>query len=281
VAVPAVVLAGALLAVAASPAPAAELDPNALAAEILTAETNRRAIPVLTLEHPEIDMETAYAVQRAYIRRRIARGDRIGGFKAGLTGVLGRLWFGTLDPLFGVVFASGRRGDKAEIRLASYRRLIMETEIVLVVGRRITQQVADVAALKPMIRGAAPAVEMPETGFTHAGRAAAEDLAAANSASAVHVVGRERRIDDIDLKRVRVVLRDAREELSSGRGSQALGGDPWESALWLVNAAILQGWTVERGNLLFTGILGDRTTPHPGEYVGDYGPLGTLRFTLR
>jgi len=256
-------------------------DADALARRLIAAEEKGLAIPVLSLEVDDLDMDLAYRIQKAYVARRLEGREQIAGYKAGLTGILGRLWFGSVDPLLGVMFRSGRRRSGAEITLAAYRRLIMETEIFMVVGKRIRAPVADVAALRPLIRGAVAAIEMPETGFSKSGRATAEDLVAANSAAAIHVIGRERPVGDLDLARVTVTMRADGEVLSEGDGSEALGGDPWKGALWLVNAALEHGMPVEPGQLLSTGLIGDRVRTRPGTYIVDYGPLGELTVILK
>jgi len=256
-------------------------DVDALARRLLAAEEKGLAIPVLSLDMDDLDMDLAYRVQKAYVAGRLEGREQIAGYKAGLTGILGRLWFGSVDPLLGVMFRSGRRRSGSEITLAAYRRLIMETEIFMVVGKRIRAPVADVAALKPLIRGAVAAIEMPETGFSKSGRATAEDLVAANSAAALYVIGRERKIGDLDLSRVTVTMRADGEVLSEGDGSEALGGDPWKGALWLVNAALEKGWPIEPGQLLSTGLIGDRVRTRPGTYTVDYGPLGEITVILK
>ena len=58
-------------------------------------------------------------------------------------------------------------------------------------------------------------------------------------------------------------------------------GDPWKAALWLVNATVRRGWTIEPGHLFSTGIIGERVEGKPGRYVADFGVLGRIAFELR
>ncbi|MFQ5958462.1 MAG: 2-keto-4-pentenoate hydratase [Alphaproteobacteria bacterium] len=271
----AMLVAVALMATA-TPALAGEAE---MAAALLAAEAAGRPIPMLSKAHPELDLAAAYRVQRAYVERRL-EGDAIAGFKAGLTGTLGQLWFGVGEPLSGVLFASGRGGDGALIDLGDYRRLIVETEIAFVAGARIAAPIGDVAALRPLIRAVAPAIEMPEGGFTNPRGAKAVDLVAANVSAAVFLVGAERPASDFDLGGLAVTLTAGGREVSAGEGADVMG-DPWAAALWLVNAAVARGWSVEPGHVLSTGVIGKRVEAEPGRYRADFGALGSLTFELR
>ena len=58
---------------------------QAAADALYVAEETRQQIRPLTLSHPDMTMDDAYAVQRAWVDRKIADGDRITGYKIGLT----------------------------------------------------------------------------------------------------------------------------------------------------------------------------------------------------
>ncbi len=250
-----------------------------MAQALLAAEAAGEPIPMVSREAPDLDLEAAYRVQRAYVERRLEN-DSIAGFKAGLTGRLGQLWFGLGEPVSGVLFASGMSGGDATIDLAAYRRLIVETEIALVAGARIAAPVADVAALKALIRAVAPAIELPEGGFVSPRRISGVDIVAANVSAARYILGAERAVDGLDLGGLAVTLSADGREVSAGEGSDVMG-DPWAAALWLVNAALKRGWTVEPGHVLSTGVIGERVEARPGRYVADFGALGSLAFELR
>ena len=58
----------------------------AAAAEALyEAEKSRRQMAPLTLSHRDMDMDDAYAIQKAWVDRKIADGRRVTGYKIGLT----------------------------------------------------------------------------------------------------------------------------------------------------------------------------------------------------
>jgi 2-oxo-hept-3-ene-1,7-dioate hydratase len=58
---------------------------TAAADQLFEAEQNRVQIRPLTLTYPDMDMDDAYAVQKAWVDRKIADGRRVTGYKIGLT----------------------------------------------------------------------------------------------------------------------------------------------------------------------------------------------------
>ena len=55
------------------------------AEDLFRADGNRRQIGLLTLRHPQMEMDDAYAVQAALVRRKLDAGRKVIGWKIGLT----------------------------------------------------------------------------------------------------------------------------------------------------------------------------------------------------
>lgn len=269
----------ALLMLAALPARA---DEAALAEAIWQADLAGGETPRVSVLQQEIDLDGAYRVQEILVDRRIAAGDGIGGYKNGLTGTLARMWFGIDEPVFGVIPRSGLRRSGDMIDTPPGRRMLLETEIGLVASARIDAPVADVAALKTLIRGVVPVVEMPAGGFAEADarKLTVADIVANNVSAAFLVVGAEIPAAGLDLKSVSATLSKDGQQLSKGNGADTMG-DPWVAALWLVNVAVKRGRVVEPGHILSTGVLGKRIESVPGSYIAEFGPLGRVEFTVR
>jgi len=58
---------------------------SAAAADLDRAEQTRKQIKPLTLELRDMDMDDAYAVQKAWVDLKLARGASITGYKIGLS----------------------------------------------------------------------------------------------------------------------------------------------------------------------------------------------------
>jgi 2-keto-4-pentenoate hydratase len=69
------------------------------------------------------------------------------------------------------------------------------------------------------------------------------------------------------------------EVVNQGKGTDALAGQ-WKAALWLVNTMVKQGWKIEPGHIIITGALGRMVPGKPGNYIADYGNLGTITFEI-
>ena len=61
------------------------MEPSAIAAELVTAERDRRAIQPFTDRHPDLDVSTAYRAQASVVQSRLESGERFLGYKLGLT----------------------------------------------------------------------------------------------------------------------------------------------------------------------------------------------------
>ncbi|MEN8197270.1 MAG: fumarylacetoacetate hydrolase family protein [Pseudomonadota bacterium] len=263
-------------------AQSARADEAALGAAIIEANAAGTETPRVSVLDPKIDLDGAYRVQQAVVDHMLEGGDGVAGYKAGLTGKLARWWFDIDDPVFGVIPASGLRRSGDTIGQPKGRHMLLETEIAFVAGARIDKPVADVVALKPLIRGVTPVIEAPAGGFpeSQARQLTVTDIVANNVSAHILIVGEEHPADGVDLAKLKAVMKRDGEVVSKGTGADVTG-DPWESALWLVNVAIGQGRVIEPGHYLSTGVVGKRVESQPGRYVANFGQLGEIAFEIR
>jgi 2-keto-4-pentenoate hydratase len=260
----------------------ARADEAALGAAIIEANATGAETPRVSVLDPNIDLDGAYRVQQAVVDHMLAGGDAVAGYKAGLTGRLARWWFDIDDPVFGVIPASGLRRSGDTIDQPKGRRMLLETEIAFVAGARIDKPVADIAALKPLIRGVAPVIEAPAGGFaeSQARKLTVTDIVANNVSAHILIVGAEAPVEGLDLAKLAAALKRDGETVSKGTGADVMG-DPWKAALWLANVAVGQGRVIEPGHFLSTGVVGKRVESTAGRYVADFGRLGTIEFDIR
>lgn len=254
-------------------------NPDEWAGLELQAQQAKQPFPVLSSQHPELDVKTAYEVQKMYVTKRLAQ-DQIAGFKAGLTSAPAQQRFGVETPLAGVLFASGKKQDRATISLAEFNALTLETEIGFVIGTPITQALKDVADLQQHIAAVMPAIELPDLSFTDMQQLKGVDIIASDISVAQFIVGAEKKLDSLDLNALTVTLALDGQEINKGQGKDALG-DQWQAALWLANAIIAQGWTLEPGQVMISGALGKALPGKPGKYLADYGNLGKITFEVK
>jgi 2-keto-4-pentenoate hydratase len=255
-----------------------EIPVSQLADILIKAYNENQEIPVLSIQYPELDVKTAYMVQNAYVEQRLTK-DSIAGFKAGLTAEVSWKRFGLKGPVAGVLFASGKRKGNSIIDKTAFKTLMMEIETGFVIGKSIHHPLKDTAELKDHTWEVVPVIELPELGFTDMQKLKGPDIIAANIGAAQFIVGEKQKINNLDLNALQVTLRKDGEVINRGKGTDALAGQ-WKAALWLVNTMVKQGWKIEPGHIIITGALGRMVPGKPGNYIADYGSLGSIAFEI-
>lgn len=262
------------------PALAGAVDPAGWAERLKAAADPDRETPSASVFYPSLQPAGAYRLQSAYVEARRREGDEIGGFKAGVTAAETQERLGLDTPVAGVLFAGDRVASGDRVVMRDYRQPRIEVEIALILDDGVREQLADPAALRERVRAVAPAVEVAEVGFGSPGTPSAVDLIAANTGAAKYVVGSGRPVAGIDLGRLRARLHRGSKMVLTGDSSEVMG-HPLRAALWLVNRAIAEGYTVAPGQVLLTGAIGGMADGQPGAYRAEFDALGTVRFELR
>src|SRR3989304_6872716 len=261
-----------------STALAVELNVSNLADLLIKAQKENQLIPVLSNQYPELHVETAYLVQRAYVKRKLSD-DQIAGFKAGLTSSEIQKKFCVTFPVSGVLFGSGKKLNSPMIDKSIFKVPMIETEIGFLVGKPITHSLKNVSDLYEAIQAVLPVVELPDLGFTDLKKVKVADIIAANVSSSQFIVGNEKDAMSLDLNNITVTLSLNGQIVNQGKGRDALG-DQWKAALWLLNAITKQGRKIEPGYILITGVLGKMIPRKEGKYIADYGELGKIEFEI-
>ncbi|MBI5572714.1 MAG: fumarylacetoacetate hydrolase family protein [Desulfomonile tiedjei] len=247
---------------------------------LMDARTAVKPAPLPSAMVPDLSTEKAYAIQKSLAKAILAKGDRVSGFKAGLTSEAGQKKFGMDKPLLGPLFKSGELAPAAAVDPKQFNRLFIETEIGYVVGRKISEPVKDVDALKTMISEVFPAVELPDIRFADMKNLKGTDLVCDAVGCAQYIVGKKVPVSAVDVSQVTVTLNLDGKEVNQGKAADAMG-DQWKALLWLVNGAVSEGWTLEPGHILITGAMGNMIPGKPGSYEGNWGPLGKLSWSVK
>ncbi len=228
----------------------------------------------------DLTEDKAYALQKRLTEALVSKGQAIGGFKAGLTSEATQKRFGVNAPLLGPLFKPGALTSDAVVDTKDFVRLFVETEIGYIPGVKIDKPVADVEALKKMIKDVCPAVELPDLRFDDMKNLKGADIIVDAVSSAKYIIGKAVPATSVDVSQVTVTLTRDGEVVNQGKAGDVLG-DQWEALLWLVNGTVAKGYVIEPGMLLITGAMGQMIPGKPGAYKGDWGKLGTLSWTIK
>jgi 2-keto-4-pentenoate hydratase len=250
---------------------------NSAARQLFDAWSRRASLPNATRIDETLTIETAYAIQKAFVRQRLVN-DSISGFKGGLTSPASQARFRTDAPIAGVLIGAPLH-DGATVKLSELRGLNIETEVAMRVGKTIDRPLGHVAALKEHVDGIAPAIELPNLDYESMANLDVRDIVASNVAAAAYVVGTFESPQTRDPNSIQTRLVCDGKELNVGSARDALG-DQWEAARWLVDTMIAQGYRIERGRILMTGALGRMIPAQPGACTASYGDWGTLQINV-
>jgi 2-oxo-hept-3-ene-1,7-dioate hydratase len=255
---------------------------TAAADQLYSAEKSRIQIPPLTLRHPEMDMDDAYAVQKAWVDRKIADGRKITGYKIGLTSRAMQMAMKIDTPDFGVLLDDMAFKDGAKIRAADFTDPRIEVEFAFVLkdslfGEDVT--VDDVMAATDYV---VPALELiaarsyrvdPETGYTRT----VCDTIADNAANAGYVLS-DTRIEpgSIDLPWSGAMLYVNGDIEETGLAGGVMG-HPAHGIRWVCKRFAPHGIGLQPGQIILAGSFTRPVIVTPGDKIcADYGPLGTI-----
>ena len=236
-------------------------------------------IAPLTGRYPGMDLTDGYRVQQELVALLTADGDRVTGYKLGLTSAPMQALMGVDSPDFAPVLASHLRPDGATVTAGSFIAPKVEAEIALVLrdglaGPDCTEQ--DVAAA---VSGAVAALEIVDSRITDWQIALADTVADLASSGAVVLSPAVTRPDGFDLRLTGMVLTGNGSLIATGAGAAALGG-PLTAVAWLVRTLHPLGGSLQAGQFVMTGALHAAVSLAPGQhYRAEFDRLGPVGLT--
>lgn len=252
-----------------------------LAAELLRAEETQRQIDLISLRHPDMTLDDAYAIQKAQITQKLAAGRRIIGWKIGLTSKVMQDALGIDTPDSGVLyddmlFASGDTVPKG--RFIQPR---VEAEIAFVLKDNIPKGAsrADVLAATDFV---APSLEILDTRILRKDPATGQirkifDTVSDNAANAGIVLGTQKHDPHgLDLRWTGAIIRVNEEVATTGLGAAVLD-DPVQSVVWLAQRMHEYGQELEAGQVVLSGsFIAPIECPSGTKIHADFGSFGEV-----
>jgi 2-keto-4-pentenoate hydratase len=251
-------------------------DASAKARALYEARRTRVPIPPFTDEDPSLGMADGYAIQRELVPLLLADGDRIIGYKVGLTSKAMQTMIGVDSPDYGPVLASTVYRDGDDVPLNRFIQPKIEAEFVFVMGDRLAGPGVTDDDARKAIGGALAAMEIVDSRIENWRIKLADTVADLASNGAMVASERVVPIDELDPRLVGMVLTRDGELVATGAGAAALG-DPVTVVAWLANVLAEDGIALEPGHLVMTGALHAAVPMQPGEvYRAEFDRLGSL-----
>lgn len=237
-----------------------------LAEYLENAELGACAVPQISLAHPTIDEADGYAIQHEIRRRKMARGHRIVGVKAGLTSRAKMRQVGVDTPSYGFLadyFAVPDGGTIAAKELIHPR---VEPEFAFVLKDDLHGPGCHVGNVLAATDFVMPALEVIDSRYENF-RFDLPSVVADNSSSSRFVLGgRCLALEGLDLANTGIVMEKNGEPFSYGAGAAVLG-HPAAAVAMVVNLLARRGEGLGAGTLILTGGITEAVSVAPGDHV--------------
>lgn len=249
---------------------------------LLRAERAKEQISPITQSYPDMSMEDAYAIQSAWVKRKVSEGDPVIGYKIGLTSRVMQRAMNIDTPDFGVLLESMRFNNQSKIRHADFTDPRIEVELAFVLKKRLFGENLTVEDVLEATDYVTPSLELiaarsyrtdPETGYTRT----VMDTIADNAANAGIIVGEKRFAPEtIDMRWSGGILYKNNIIEETGLAAAVLD-HPANGICWIAKRFAPHSIALEPGQILLSGSFTAPVIVNPGDKIhADYGPLGKI-----
>ncbi len=258
------------------------INEDVLARTLVDAAKNRTGIQSLTVEHPELDHDSAYRIQAAVVRARISDGSTVIGGKLGLTSKAKQHQMNVDEPLYGIL-TDDMQVDTAEaVVCGNYIQPRIEPEIAFLLKKDLegpTVLASHVLAATELVF---PAIDILDSRFSGY-KFTINDVIADNSSCAGFVLGGQG-IDPrgIDLRLVGCYLEKNGRLVYTAAGA-AVMGHPAAAVAWMIRKmhATNRGG-LQAGQIVMAGGMTEAVVIEPGDTIAArFGRLGTVEFACK
>ncbi len=253
-----------------------------IAAQLAQAEAERRQFRALSLDHPDMTIADAYAVQHAWIELKLAQGRSIRGHKIGLTSRAMQQAVGIDEPDFGVLLDDMFYSSGARIASDRFIEPRVEMELAFVLKEPLRGPHCTAIDVWRATEFVVPALEILDSRMfrvdphTKATRRVTDTISD-NAANAALVLG-DTAFDPRahDLRWVSAILTRNAVVEETGVAAGVLG-NPVNGIAWLANRLHPHGVSLAPGQVILSGSFIRPVDARAGDnFHADYGPLGTV-----
>jgi 2-oxo-3-hexenedioate decarboxylase len=245
------------------------IDADLFARVLDEALVGKREIQPLTKTYGEFDLATAYDVQARGIELRKRRGEKIVGYKMGLTSEAKRRQMSLGAPIYGVLTDAMRVDD--EVRAADGVHPKIEPEIAFVTARDLQGAITREQAFQAL-RSVAPALEILDSRFAGFKYFSLTDVVADNCSSWKFALGPLRKPQRVDGLRMTMSVDGVKVQETD---SNAISGHPLDSLVQLVS---LLPHPLPAGSIVLAGAATVAEPLRPGIEISlDVETLGSMK----
>ncbi|WP_300434671.1 fumarylacetoacetate hydrolase family protein [Christiangramia sp.] len=236
----------------------------------------------------DFTIDEAYEFQERLVQE-LKKGDssrnggvkRLTGYKLGFTGDVRP--FGAPKPLYGRLYSSFELPEGSTLSLSEdFISGSVGFEVAIIMGKNVRTAISPEEA-KEAVKAIAPAFEFADFGF-EGEDFNFKDIIATNSAARYYIVGEETALDDlleqgIDPNEIQLTGTLDGETILTAKVGLPVDG-LFKAVSFLSEELASRGEFLKPGDIILTGAIKGDQSAGTGTYVGDYGVLGTIEFTL-
>jgi 2-oxo-3-hexenedioate decarboxylase len=236
-------------------------------AELLeNCELQARDTVKITDAHPDMDWDDAYAIQDEILRRKVSRGARVVGLKAGLTSHAKMKQMGVDTPVFGFLVDSFSLPEGAEVKTSELIHPKVEPEIAFVLKRALKGPGCHIGTVLAATDFVLPGIEVIDSRYRDFKFDLKSVVADNTSASRFVVGGRAMPADELDLRTLGVLMEKNGELVSIGAGAAVLG-HPAAAVAMLANHLGKRGQEIPAGSVVLSGGVTEAVAVKAGDHV--------------
>ena len=255
-----------------------------LALQLDQAEQTGQQMRQFSLQYPEMNMEDAYAIQKAWVAHKIAAGRKMVGHKIGLTSRAMQVSSNISEPDYGVLLDDMLFQEGTDLPMSRFIVPRVEVELAFILAKPLSGPNCTIFDVLNATDYVVPAVEIidarlhnvdPATGITRK----VFDTISDNAANAGIVLGgRPIKPDALDLRRIAAILYRNGVIEESGVSAAVLN-HPANGVAWLANKLHPHGITLQPGQIILGGSFTRPVAAQAGDtFHIDYDQLGSISF---
>jgi 2-oxo-3-hexenedioate decarboxylase len=254
---------------------------SGIAEHLKNAEIRARSVPAITDDHPEMDLDDAYAIQETIRQSNESRGQKTVGLKCGLTSHGPMKQMGVTTPAFGFVSDYMAVAEGSAIKTSELIDPKVEAQICVVTKSPLRGPGCHIGAVMAAIDFVMPGIEVIDSRYNDFQFDLKSMIADNIAASRFVVGGRARNVEELDLRTVGVVM-EKNGEIAAMAAGAAVMGHPAASIAALANHLGKLGQEIPAGTFIMTGGVTGGISVQAGDSITvRFQDLGTvaLRFT--
>ncbi|MBB3569416.1 2-oxo-hept-4-ene-1,7-dioate hydratase [Rhizobium sp. BK491] len=255
---------------------------QAAAESLDQAERTRVQTGLLSLKHPQMTMDDSYAVQSAWVQKKIANGRKPIGWKIGLTSKAMQYALNINIPDSGVLFDDMVFEDGATVPADRFIQPRIEAEIAFVMKAPLRGPNVSIFDVLNATDYVTPALEILDTRIlrvdpeTKKARTIVDTISDNAANAGIVTGGRAVRPGEIDMRWMGAIVSRNAEVEETGLGAGVLN-QPARGIAWLANRLSQYGDGIEAGQIVLAGSFIRPIEARHGDTINaDFGPYGSV-----